>query len=317
MAELSFTLFDLEENKIEVKNILFYEQLKDIYAPCDAIRLSFITDFLLPEINRVEAYYDEKLVFSGFADTQREEKKAEGFECFIYARSSACLLVDNEAPPVTYYKPSVSTLFNKNARQFGFILKLPDYSAASFYRVDKGCSCYGAINKFFYAVSGKRIAVTPNGELIVPTGKTIYPDECSVISAKRIINRGNALTKIDFKNENDLGYYHHIKSRFFENKKIEKSKKLNLSSYPSWQKSSILLNTLEENNYEYEKIELSVSGYLNAELYDKLDFYGKPFGELKNFYISSVSHSFKASEDKTAIELCRKNDLKEIIYVDK
>lgn len=69
---------------------------------------------------------NNKLIFNGYCDCQRTTADERGFETYIYARSSACLLVDNDAFAYTYNRPSAQSLFDAYAKPFGFSYKLDD-----------------------------------------------------------------------------------------------------------------------------------------------------------------------------------------------
>lgn len=64
---------------------------------CDSLSIKIIGGKSLDEIERVYAYKNNKLIFNGYCDCQRTIADERGFETYIYARSSACLLVDNDA----------------------------------------------------------------------------------------------------------------------------------------------------------------------------------------------------------------------------
>jgi prophage tail gpP-like protein len=70
---------------------------------------------------RAEAYNGDKKIFNGFVDRQVASVSGEEKSVFIYARSSAAVLVDNEALPSQYHRPSARQLWFHNAREFGFV----------------------------------------------------------------------------------------------------------------------------------------------------------------------------------------------------
>jgi hypothetical protein len=318
MAVLKFILYDLSENTFEVKNVISYEISRDVSAPCDAVRLTFETDDTLDEINRVEVFDGDKKVFNGYADTQREYVAKDGFECFIYARSSACVLVDNEAVPYTYNMPSAKSLCVKNSKDFGFKCCLDDIYCESSYQVNKGQSCFAAINNFVYGITGKRIMVNVDNEIVLPDSESeIDFAEFDIISEKRVINRGNVVSEVDYKINDENDYSHHIKSRFFEQQKINRTLKLNLSSLPQWQRDYTLINTLMTADELYNTIELVIDGCKDLTLYSLAKYESKKFGKAQNYIINSVCMISDTNGERTKVTLARKIDLKEITYVAK
>jgi hypothetical protein len=318
VAVLKFLLYDLEENEFEVDDIISYEISKDIDAVCDGVRLTFVVNKTLGEINRVEIYNDGKRIFNGYADTQREYMSSDGYECFIYARSSACVLLDNTATPFTYIRPSARTLFVKNARELGYKYGLPEICCESSYQVSKGTSCFGAINNFVYGLTGKSVMINVDDELVLAqSDDEVNLNDYDIISEKRVINRGNVITAVDYKLAEESDYQHHIKSRFFEDKKISRSVKINVSSLPEWQKSYVLKNTLESAGLSYNTIELVINGCVDVSLYSNATYSSEKFGDMDGYYISSVCIINDSNGERTKLEMSKKIDLKEITYVAK
>lgn len=316
MALLKFILYDLENNTVEAKNIISYQLSRDIDAPCDGLRLSFSTDNSINEIKAICVYENDKCIFNGIVDTQREQLDDKGISVFIYARSTACVLVDNEALPFTYNYPSANSLYYHNAKGFGFKSKLPELFTSSGYQVGKGTSCYGAINNFVYGICGKKIAVDIDNYIYIPSGENIAEiNDSKIISEKRIINRGNAISKIDYKANGSASYCYHIKSRFFDKKGICRSKKLNITAMPQWQQDSALLNALENGAADYITVEILVCGYVFANLYDRIDYKSKIFGDFEDYFISSVCHYGDANGEYTRLMLAKQIDLREVSYV--
>lgn len=315
MAFLKFVASDINSNELVIKDIVSYELSKDIDAACDGLRIIFNTECAVDELKAIKAYYGDCLIFNGFVDSQSDSINANGRECFVYARSSACVLLDNEAEPRSYYFPSTASLFSKNAQEFGFVNKLPLYAIQHSYLVGKGVSCYGAINNFIKGITGKSICVNPNNELIIPQGEGCVDfDKLDIISEKRTIGRGRLVSLIDYKIDGDMKYSHHIKSRFLERNGIRASKKINLTTLPVWQREGNAKHTLSKNAEEYYKIEAVVLGGVAVDFYDRA-IGTSGFGELDGYYVAGLCISYDIRGERTKITLCKKLDLEEISYV--
>lgn len=316
MAVLKYMIYDLDENCIEIDSIISFELSRDIAAACDGLRLTFINASSLAEINRIEVCDGEEKIFSGYCDTQRETVSEDGYECFIYARSSACLLVDNEAVPFTYNCPSARSLYIKNAQGLGFGYSLPEIYCNSSYQVSKGSSCFSAINSFVYGITGRNMMVDVNNRLILPdSSMDISLDSYHIISERRIINRGNAVTAVDYKAYSENNYAHHIRSRFFDDRKINRTVKLNLSSLPEWQRDYTLMNTLKASAASYNTVELVIDGCISLPLYSNVKYASAFLGEIEDCYISSVCMIIDNGGERTRLTLSKNIDLKEITYV--
>ncbi len=316
MAEISFVLYDTEEKPYEAEEIVSYELMRDVTAPCDGLRLCFYSGAPLNEINRVRAFRKDALIFSGFVDAQREACDENGFRVFVYARSSACLLVDNEAQPGEYFSPTAKSMFLLNAQALGFKLAMPDCSAGGDYTVSKGVSCYGSINALVNSATGKSIIVTPTDEITLPSGGAYKFAADTVISEKRCINRGGALSAIDFKRGDAEGYCCRTESLALSAKGIKRSKKLNLSALPEGQRAATLKRELAASARDYNAFQLAVCGAGGGELYDRAEYTSAVFGRLEDYYIASIHASFDKNGEKTVYTLWKENELREITYVD-
>lgn len=314
MAKLSFVATTILGDEIELENVMSYELNRDADAACDGLRLTISNDEMTQELTKIKAFLGGKLVFNGNIDCQRDSTN-NGIECFIYARSTASVLLDNEAEPTSYFSPSVSSLFYANASGFGFKSKLPELTSEHSYLVNKGVSCYGAINNFVRGLTGKSIVVNPENELLIPNGVgAINVSSLGIISEKRIINRGDLLSRIDYKINGDNRYCHHIKSAFLEQRGISSTKKINLSSLPRWQKEFNASTELTKAASTYYKAEIVADGCIMPQLYDKA--VGKSKLQAYNdYYVTSVCVILDSKGERTRITLCKNIDLEAISYV--
>lgn len=316
MADLTFALYDLNDCEIELGQLKSYELCRDADAPCDSLRIVFVNDATIPEAYRAKAFFDGKCVFNGFVDTQRETLHKSHIVCFLYCRSSACLLTDSEAKPFTYTSPSAMALFEINAGD-EFKYNLGNIYSDISYQVGKGTSLYGAMNGFVYSATGEKIRVTPDNELVLlHTKNTVNLDRKQLISAKRIINRGDALSQIDYKISNSTDYIYHRVSRFMSDKKITARKIRNISTVPDWQRETALKSVFSSANAEYCGWELAMQGYAEIDLCDEIKADVEGFDIFDKAVASSVAHIFDSSGERTVIKVNYVPDLEEMSYVD-
>ena len=316
MAELSFRFLNSEREEIAPDRIISYELSREISAPCDSLRVKFISKNNAGELVKAEAHSENGLVFRGFCDVQKEEVKSGYTEYFIFARSLASLLVDNEAEPETYYSPTAKALFIINAEKFGFSFDFQDCAASGKYVVSKGSSCYSAINRLVSAQYGKSITVTPDGHITVPEGKSVLTLEGDrIISEKRIINRGAPVSQVDYKIASNSSYSHHMKSRSLEKRSINRIKKVNLSSLFDWQRESEVKRIITDSARSLDCIDYTLSGAFIPELYGRVSYENSPY-DLSGYYISAICASLDKNGEQTYLRLSKEFDAKEIIYVD-
>lgn len=317
MAQLRFVVANINGEQYSLERILSYQFSMDWDAACHGVRLSFLTDNAQDELCSLSVYMNDKRVFYGYIDTQRDSSTNDGTICFVYARSSACVLTDNEATPYIYSNPTALALFNTNAKNLGFSCNLPPIYSTLDYQVQGGVSCFGAINNFVYGVCGSRIMVDANNCISLLQGsRSVIINNDDVISEKRVINRGDVITRIDYKASSDKGFDHHIKSRFFEQRGIRTSKKASLSALPAYQRDYSLLGSLKDSAQSYYKLELTLNSLVELSLGDSAMYDSEYFGRLDDMLVKSICYIMDEKGERTVLILAKNIDLEEIIYVD-
>lgn len=315
---MKFALCEIDGIEYTPENITAYEISSEAGAACDGLRLSFIAQGTIGEINNVRAYDGERLIFNGFCDVQRLTADKGGLRYFIYARSSASLLVDNEAAPCEYTCPTAEQLCICNAGEFGFSFDLPDIYSKNNYLVQKGKSCFGAINDFVFAVYGANIYVTPENVIkAFEKSKGVKRlSDFSVNSLSYIINRSEPFSEIDYKINSADNYIYHFKSEFAEKRGIKRKRILNLSSIPQWQRETTAAKKIKDTLLDYYCVEASVSGECNLSLFDRVlvDIDGFPIGG--EFTVYEIVRMKNKNGEKATV-LLKKNEEGNIInYVD-
>lgn len=305
MAEMTFEILTLEGEKIRVNSPLSYEWSRDADAACDGIRLSFLTEKPLGEAVEITAYLNGEKVFFGFADYQSEEKS----RVFVYARSSACILVDNEAPQAAFNAPSAASLYGFYAKPFGFKSRLKRLFTEYEYTVSKGESCYGAINAFVSAICSKNVAVSPENELYVPDGKTaFYVDPKRIIGIKKAVSRSGAVSRIDYKTDGE--YNRHRLSKTLEEKGIIRTRRLNTSNVSAFQRSGVLGRIIRNSARDYYTATLVLDGAEAPQLYSPAVLEG-----LEGYLVTAFRVMLGKNGEKTELTLAKPLDLKEKDYV--
>ncbi len=316
MAEITVQLTAIDGKMITVNNPLSLTLASETAAACDSLSLRFTAEAPLPELITATVLHAGVKIFFGYLDMQRETANGNSITADVYARSSACVLVDNEAEPFTYLSPSAEALYVLHARPFGFENRLPALYCEADYAVEKGTSCYGAVNRFVYGISGKSIRISPEGALYLPDGKGSLPlDKKDILREIRTVSRGGVCHRIDYKTEGDRQYRHHIKSRRLERLGIQSSKKLNLASLPAWQRAFTLKRQLYDAAREYRKAELLVSGAIFSELYTPVTYLSPVFGSIDGYYVDGVRITLDGNGWRTQFTLLKQQEWEEINYV--
>lgn len=313
---MTFELYISNGEIYTVCNIISFELISEADAVCDALRLKFCTDGFIDECCAVKAYFNGELVFNGFCDTQKTTVDKSGVSCFIYARSSAAVLVDNEAVPRCYTAPTARQLWLSNAGSLGFECALPQLYSENSYLVSKGTSCYGAINDFVYAVCGSGIYVTPDNVLAVysESDRVKRLSDYNTASLSYTINRSELISDIDYKISSAEPYSHHFTSRLARNAGIERRRLLNLSSLPVWQRELAAKRKLEASLLNYHCVTAELAGICDFRLYDRVEI-DSELAESGVFTVFEVVKSRNENGDKTTLVMKRKIDGEIVNYV--
>lgn len=314
---MTFQLFDTGGRALKAEEVISYELLCEADAPCDGLRLSFFCESAVGEICVVRAYRQDKLVFNGFCDKQKITLSESGEICFIYARSSAALLVDNEAVPCQYENPSARQLWFSNAKDFGFEISLPELYSENSYLVPKGTSCYGAINDYVCAVSGAPVYATPDNVLkVYEESKAVkrladYP----VLSLSYVINRSEPISQVDYKINSADNYSYHLKSDFVQQTGIRRKRMINLSSVPLWQRKINAEKIIKNSLDAYYSVSAVLLGECGLEIYDRVavDFEGLMKDE--EFYVSELAFCKNKNGERTTVLLKKKINGEMVNYV--
>lgn len=314
---LRVLLEDMEKKRTQVTQICAFALSSAADAPCDGLRLTFYASEPVAEMQRVYVYTADKLLFSGFVDWQKASADKEGVRHFIYARSAACLLIDNEARPGTLYQPTSAQLFHAFAAPFGFSNALPRATVEAPYEIAKGTSCFGAIQDFMLAVQGKTVFVTPQGALSVltPSAQAVSLNTYAVIEAQRQIRRGGLLSEYHYKTGMRDSYTHHMKSRFCEEAGVHKSRYLNLSALPPWQRDGSVRHRLTAPLQAYQTWALTLGGAVDLPLYTVCTYKNSVLGDFDGCLLQEKVILLDAKGLRTKCRLQRPIDAKEIAYV--
>ena len=191
---MTFELEFLDGKRAVPRQLLSYRWNGDVTAGCDGLRLHFLWDGDLPEVYRVRGFApDGACCFFGYADQQKLTVTPGQRRGFVYARSSACLLLDNEALPIRLNAPNVDQMVHHYAAPFGFTAALPAGTAPGQYTVEKGTSCFGALQGFMQVLGAKGVFADPENRLCVYGSEapvTLPGDQITWITA--VTERGEA-----------------------------------------------------------------------------------------------------------------------------
>ena len=314
---MKIIVITVDRKCIELKNIKKAVLTQSADAPCDSLSVEFIMKDLLGEVDRVEAYKDGKLIFNGYCDLQKTMVDSNGFDMYIYARSSACILVDNQAQAYTYNKPSALSLFTVYAKPYGFKFKMDDVCSFRKYEVSSSTTLFGAINNLVSMHTSYKIRVNEKNEIVLlkPSEKKIDFKSDKIISLKSTIDRSEPISAVHYKKEPTLGYDCHALSKSATDYGFCRQRYVNLASLAPWQRNYKINNMFKNSFKNYKTLEIISSGFIENELYQRFSFSGS-IGNFDDYLLCEKVYYYDSNGEKTKLILNKNIDIDEVEYVD-
>lgn len=315
---MTIFLNTVDNKQITVRDAFEYNFSQGVDAACDSFWASFFINSPIGEIVEVRVAENDNIIFSGYCDCQKITRNRNGYKVYFYARSCASVLVDNEAEPITYEKPSAAQLVYSLAQSYGFVSKLPNIYSDSLYEVQKGVSCYGAINKFVKLLTGNQIFVTPKKEIIILEKSSDVKElsKYKLLSSIYTINRSEPCSKINFKKQSsNVAYSLHTKSKACEELKIDRQKYINLSAIPQWQRENTVIDTIKSSFDRYKTLEAVIAGFVDEPLLQCFH-YRDEVGDYGELVLTEKQYISDKNGVRTKLTLMKDIDIKEITYVD-
>ena len=141
------------------------------------------------------------------------------------------------------------------AAPFGFTAALPAGTAPGQYTVEKGTSCFGALQGFMQVLGAKGVFADPENRLCVYGSEapvTLPGDQITSITA--VTERGEAPGIYAYKIASAEPYCRRLEAGYFADKKISRRRYVNVAAYPPEQRQQVLLRKLEQAAARYRRL---------------------------------------------------------------
>lgn len=153
---------------LKIPYIISFQFWSDEDVPADLLVIEALTDKLIPKSVTLEVTIDGKLFFTGIIDEQITGMRGTYFESKLIARSKAALLLDNQARPQLYSRLSLSDLFERHIKPYGFLqINSPQNKTISNFLVKRGMSEWDVLSTFCKLVGLQEPYVLLNGAIEV------------------------------------------------------------------------------------------------------------------------------------------------------
>jgi hypothetical protein len=105
---------------VPIENIISVNVHASVGVAVDILRIVFGVEENIRNLHKIRVIYDGKMMFEGYIDEQIFEKSERGMFLKIWARSEGSILLENQAMPQVYYKVTLSDVFKRHIKPYGF-----------------------------------------------------------------------------------------------------------------------------------------------------------------------------------------------------
>lgn len=300
---LSFKAFDKNGQKTESHTPLSLTLKREEDVPADIIEFT-AAGANLPILRSVEVYLNENLVFCGEVDEQIKTF-GETPQTQIVARSSASLLIDSEAYPMSFANPSAEDIYSRYAKPFGFILSGENKELGGRFTVSKGTSCFSVIKKFSAEVYGAFPRCEGNVLYIdgIKNNRSFMLGEGGIPfeSLKTVDLRCEKVSRVYLRLKDGEGYRNFVSNIDAEKEGVNKVRYLNVASTSAstLKDADRILSDAKRKSFYAEAV---CKGYLG----DSLGASIKVSGLKEELYVSAIRYTFSKNGEHTKLTLKRK-----------
>lgn len=305
----------ISDEKIDLGPAYTAEINKSKDAPADSLNVVFPSIKEHSEYKYIDVYINEdKKFFSGIVDEQKFEIKNNGCFLTIIARSKAAYLIDNEASPQTYKRPSLKIIFQRHIKPYGF--KSIDGDQSSFnvtIEVEKGMSEWDVLEKFCSSCLNVFPIINSDGT-IDATGKekqnkiyfsnTLNGTRYSSIVKKD--SRYKLISEIIVCAPYQALYMAKVSDQESINKGISRRKFISMSTESDYAKQ-VSVNTAEQMisqaKLNAHEITLTCPGEVYAQIGNKGEIDDSILGKIENLSVYEVEYTLNQKGETTRIKL--------------
>jgi hypothetical protein len=309
---LSFIITDTSGNEKNIKSAISVVLDQEIGVPADNLTVMFPYDSTISKnADFLTAFSGDEIIFKGKIDEITTFVRAKSAVTKISARSLAGILLDNEAEPVTYFRPSGEVVFNRHLKPYG--ITAGDTDAIPYYgtlKIKKGMSHWQVFEDFCNyrygsvpRISGNGIAMfkgTENSRKInFGSGGIDY------ISIKESFLRCKLISKVMLRLSDGGAYSSYIENSNDECRGITRVRYVNAAANTS------SINTadriISNSNADSYSVKLECAGCYVDILGCKAEINDSFFGKVDGLVVNSIKYTSNSSGELTAIVLGKEN----------
>lgn len=300
----------IDDDIISFLNPIKITMNKALNIPADDLEISFLFSGKMKELKEFYIEKDNKKIFSGIVDTQKISIDNSGIFLNISARSKVAYLLDNEAIPQTYYRPSLINIFKRHIEPYGFKNISGDMKTFSNeFIVSKGMSEWEVLENFCTDYLRVYPRLDQDGN-INATGlfesKTVgfsnINDGIKYGSISENLKRYELYSEVDVRSTNLGSYSTIVKDKDSIDKGIKRRRLLNAVDDIKMPVlcGELMLSSAKRNSYE---ISLISPGYLDIDLGDKAFVNDYILGFIDDLVVSEIKYVLNKNYNHTKVLL--------------
>lgn len=305
----------ISDEEIDLGDVYSVQINRSQEAPADSLTAVFFSSQKHSEYKKLAVYTDEKqLFFSGIIDEQQFEASKNGFFLTIKSRSNIAYLIDNEASPQIYKRPSLDIIFKRHVEPYGFTSIIGDKSIFNVtLEVEKGMSEWDVLEEFCRLCLKTFPLVSTSGVIDVSGRSELESilfsntnDGINYNSINQRYNRYKLISEITVCAPYAAIYVDKVKDQELINKGIHRRRFISMSEDTETSKA-VSVSTAEQMIYESKKkfneIIIKCPGVVYAQLENKCEINDYTLGSIKNLQIYEIDYILNQNGEFTTFTL--------------
>lgn len=316
-------IYDIENlngSIITLNNPLSIKISMDEDAPADSITAKFAIDndseyyktFANDQLVKIKVYDVDKsrMILNGLIDEQIVSVNDKGIILTIVARSTASLLLDNEAKPQIYNLFNSELLYKRHLKPYGYIgfNNAEDKRYIGIFEVGKGVSEWQVIEKFCKEFMIRTPRIRPNNTVdflneYKESGITFSNKDNKGLfysSIEENYKRYKLISEVFVRSLKDGNYDNRIKDNVSINRGIIRKRYINAvgdNKSPIF-RGTELIKSANRDSFEFK---LVYPGEIPIELFDKVTIDDEIIGKISNLIAVSINYTLDKLGEKCTI----------------
>lgn len=247
-------------------------------------------------------------------DEQKIKCSSSGIIVYLYARSKIALLIDNEARPQEYIRPSLDLMFSKYAEAFGF--SKSDRENPVFYgtfEVQRGMSIWSVLKDFSKAVAYNTPKVTLSNEInfnytpkkssLVFSNKNNKDSAVKYESIEFSYKRSKRISKVYAKTQKGSDYSSVFTNNRLVNKNITRERYINLVSEKNNENKAV--ETIRKGENDCTSVKIVCREAVFSEFLNIVKIEDEFIGTIDNLVLAQINYRLDSKGEYSQITLVK------------